>query len=120
MVSVEGGATIIPQDILKPGFIEDLVRSGRIPVFYEGSTGGRRSVFCMIPPEGVQFGDKAHTNIDISVRFSSPDGGINKGWAELVVIDNPQRVLQRGLARKLRDRVDSALATLPVGPPYYT
>lgn len=70
------------------GQLENLVKSGRRPLFVNGLVGSEGKmtplVFCLLPPEGTQFGDSYYAvDGDQGVlEFISPQGEV-RGLTEL-------------------------------------
>lgn len=90
----------------KEGFIEEMVRESRIPVFIPGSTGTEITefdilgkaiskghlkpiVFCFIPPEGTEKGDSVKGSASFGFEFFSPDGK-SRGYAAMYTLTPDQ------------------------------
>lgn len=94
----------VKADLTEVGGIERYVDSGRVPFFTEAQVGGRQVVFLYIPPEGTQVGDRCERIIGGYYRFSSPDGKIERGMADMISI-TPQE--SRALELRRDAQLDS-------------
>jgi len=83
MSNIEPEQDITPEQLLQPGFVEDLVRSSRMPWLVKTD----RELFCFIPPRGTQKGDDYEVVPGIGYTVYSPTGKL-RGNASYVVLDD--------------------------------
>lgn len=110
MTQIEKPELIIRQ-ITTEGFIEQLVREGRTPLFTNMSDGQRKRIGIWIPSKGTQSGDSyGWVGGGGGYGIYSPQGEL-RGLAQLIDVD-----LETG--RYLEARVDAARQALynPLGP----
>ncbi|MBI2074439.1 MAG: hypothetical protein HYT83_01230 [Candidatus Levybacteria bacterium] len=113
MQSIEAPRQFEPE-ITNEGFIQNLVKAGRVPLFgnagtvYEiisfGVVKSRPVVVCYIPPEGIQAEDYPVSHEGGSVEYLSPNGR-SRGYAE-------PHILRPMEATLMQTRIDRAQAKL--------
>jgi hypothetical protein len=71
-------------------FWQKVVKQNRIPIFVDAFPGkGIRTVYCFVPPEGVQKEDSANGTQNGGFEFLSPDGK-SKGFAAMHIMSPAQ------------------------------
>ncbi len=63
----------------RDGVLEDLVRNGRIPNFWDCG----KTMLVVLPPEGVKPGDEYELQAGGAMEYFAPNGGPSRGRATL-------------------------------------
>lgn len=91
-------------ELLDEGKINQLVQSGRTPLLFNASI-PHGCTYAVIPPEGVEAGNRWVTHPTGVYEFQS-EGGVSRGLGKLVFLNSRQ-------TEYFKTQMDQALQNLP-------